>query len=285
MNGWRRVPTADGSPTFVHPGHGEACHSDSGAWTEACQRYARACRLAERSRPGAVVRVLDVGTGLGLNIAAALAAVEGAEASLELVTMESDLEVVRAALEAFGDGSHPAAPSSDLPADLEVAWRPVRRALALALEAEPVLPAQGVPLGRLGRLRLLLGDARRTLDALPARPAFDAVFLDPFSPRVAPELWQPDFLARVARRMAPGSLLSTFSVSLAVRAGLVAAGLRVGPGPRVGRKAAGTLASPDGIVPPLDPRTRRRLERRVAALAGPSTSGPGAVRGGTPKTP
>ena len=54
--GWRVLRTDDESLTLVHPIHGQACHSRAGAWTEARERYAVACRLRERAcvsdRPG-----------------------------------------------------------------------------------------------------------------------------------------------------------------------------------------------------------------------------------------
>ena len=150
------------------------------------------------------------------------------------------------------------------------------RALASALEmsmscasdAGATAPAC-VALGD-GRLELHLGDARSVLPRLARDAAFDAVFLDPFSPRVEPELWQPAFLAEIARRMAPAALLSTYSSSASVRAALVAAGLRVGPGARVGTKAAGTVASPAGCVGELDRRTARRVLRRAIGLRPPT---------------
>ena len=125
------------------------------------------------------------------------------------------------------------------------------------------LPAAGLPLGRASRLRLILGDARASLPALPAGWRFDACFLDPFSPAVEPELWGAEFLAAVAARLAPRAWLSTYTASLAVRARLRAAGLRVGPGPAVGRKSQGTLASPDLDPGSLDARTERKLARRL----------------------
>ena len=71
---WIETPTADGSWTLVHAGLGEGCHSLAGAWQQATQRYAAPCRIAERARAAGVVRLLDIGTGLGLNLAAARAA-------------------------------------------------------------------------------------------------------------------------------------------------------------------------------------------------------------------
>jgi len=256
---WERIVTADGSPTLVHPGHGEACHSRSGAWLEARERYARACRLRERAleRRPARLRLLDVGTGLGFNVAAALEALAGTGVELAVTTLELERAVLARALE----------PGLLEPlSELERWHAPVRAALHEALSTGLPAPFRVQAGSAGGRLELRLGDARATLPRLPASAVFDAVFLDGFSPRVAPELWEAPFLAEIARRMAPGSWLSTFTVSLRVRARLAAAGLRVGPGGRVGDKAAGTLASPDRPVPPFPARLQRRLARRAQAL-------------------
>ena len=257
--GFEPVLTEDGSWTLAHPEHGEACHSLHGAWEEALLRYARPCRLAElaasrreaRASSGAPVRLLDVGTGLGLNLAAALA--ECGDVPLEVVTLESDPRVVRAGLEL------PCGPADAAPFQLAC-----RQSLAAALAA----PGRAVPLGA-GRVRLLLGDGCATLAELPARPQFDAVFLDPFSPARGRGLWEREFLSLVAARMQPAALLSTYTSSLTVRVELARAGLAVGRGPRVGTKGSGTLASlPRGsggeALPALDPRTQRRLDARVA---------------------
>ncbi|MCY2960159.1 MAG: MnmC family methyltransferase [Planctomycetota bacterium] len=255
---WTERLTADGSSTLAHADHGETFHSMSGAWTQARERYARECRLRERALELApsgtrALRLLDVGTGLGFNLAAALEALADTGVALEATSLERDRDLLVHAR---------AAPRE--PADLERWHAPVRLALGSALASHG---AESVPLAN-GRLRLRLGDARASLAGLPEGLLFDAVFLDPFSPRVEPELWSRDFLAAVARRMAPGSRLSTYSAATEVRAGLLAAGLRVGRGARVGEKREGTLASPDLELPSLDPRVLRRLGARVGASGG-----------------
>lgn len=252
--GWARVVTGDGSLTLAHPLHGQTCHSRAGAWTEARERYAAACRIRERALELAADRrsqmcVLDIGTGLGLNIAAALEALAGTGVALDVTTLEIDAGVIEATL-ALGP--------SEIPG-LEAVHSGVRSALSLALRSGS---GERVALGA-GPLRLFLGDGRVTIRALERAPLFDAVFLDPFSPGVDAPLWEPEFLSEVAVRMAPESLLSTYTVSLGVRAALRSAGLRVGVGPRVGTKAQGTLASPDRELAPLDARTERRLAGRA----------------------
>jgi tRNA U34 5-methylaminomethyl-2-thiouridine-forming methyltransferase MnmC len=263
---WGVVLTADGSYTLAHPRHGETCHSRAGAWQEARERFARECGVRERAleiaacdggaRERGVLRLLDIGTGLGLNIAAALEAVDGTGIALDVVTLEHDASVISSTLELEAIATR--APA------LEPFHALVRRALASACASAASDPAP-VPLGA-GCLRLFLADAREVLPRLRLDVAFDAVFLDPFSPRVEPELWQAAFLREIARRMAPAAILSTYSSALTVRAALVAAGLRVGPGARVGTKAAGTIASPAGLVGALDPRTVRRVGRRAEGM-------------------
>ncbi len=276
---WRPLQTADRSWTLLHPVHGEACHSRAGAWQESLERYALACGLA-CAVPGSTLRLLDVGTGLGLNLAAALHVLAPRGVGLEAVGLERDPEVLRAALEL---GARPGVDAGPWGAPHACA----RAALGLAL-ADPARAAgEGVPWGpgdrgghrghpghrgtggrAPGRLRLLLGDARTTLAALDPAERFDAVFLDPFSPAREPELWGADFLGELARRMAPGSLLSTYSAAWRVRLALARAGLRVGRGQRVGAKAEGTLASPDRALEPLPARLQRRLARTRPAPCG-----------------
>ena len=247
--------TADGSWSFLHAVHGEGFHAKEGAWTQALLRYARECRVRERgfelAQAGAgVFRLLDVGTGLGLNLAAALHELRGSGLVLEADSFELDAGVPRAACALpaeRGEGAECVAL--------------VRAALSSALDgAVSGAAPRTIDAGPL-RLRLHLGDARVAVAGLPRTPAFDAVFLDPFSPGVEGDLWEPAFCAELAARMAPQARLSTYAAGTAVRAALHQAGLRVGLGARVGAKREGTLASPAAELPPLSPKQARRLER------------------------
>jgi len=261
---WKALETEDGSWTLLDSSLGQACHAREGAWTEARERYAGPTRLRERALAEdapACLRLLDVGTGLGWNLAAALEAVHGTDCALEVVTLERDPSVIEASLDLHA--RQPLAAAADF-------QRPVAEALAASLEDHAAARMQGVALPGGGRLYLWLGDGRETLAectwpaAWPSDcPGFDAVFLDPFSPGVDPPLWEAGFLGRMAMLMAPGSLLSTYTASARVRARLMAAGLIVGRGPRVGGKAEGTLASPDLALPTLEPKRLAQLARRA----------------------
>src|SRR5882672_524352 len=168
---WKGVRTADGSWTLAHPEHGATCHSLAGAWQQARERYARPCRLRELAQSQPAVDLLDIGTGLGLNLAAALEALSGTNAGLHAVTLERDPDVLRAAIEL-----------AEWPGDVEAHYAPVRAALArcLASRASPAC----ADLGTRGSLTLLAGDARVELRSWSAGARFDAVFLDPFAPSV-----------------------------------------------------------------------------------------------------
>ena len=254
---WLPVRTADGSFTLRGPHHGEACHSLDGAFREARERYVEACSVPRLLRERELVRVLDVGTGPGWNVAALLrASCEASGAALEVLTLELDEECFDAGevcveLDESGGGEWLAA---------------ARRALSASRDEGGARVAWRSPDVR-GGACLRIGDARSSLAALPSERVFDVVFLDAFSPRTEPELWQPDFLAELGRRMAPTSWLSTYTASLSVRAGLRAAGLAVGRGPRVGSKSAGTRAGRGIALEPFDDRTERKLARRAERLA------------------
>jgi tRNA U34 5-methylaminomethyl-2-thiouridine-forming methyltransferase MnmC len=256
---WSLVETEDGSPTLFHGGVGQACHSRAGAWREARETYAGGAQLRERALEGGLsrCRLLDVATGLGWNLAAALEALDGTGCTLEAVALESDARVLRRAVAlARREPTVRVYPWWGLVADA------VERALEQPDSALPVALGDGG-----SSLRLVLGDGRVTLERLIAREpelAFDTVFLDPFSPSADPSLWEWGFLDRIASCMAPGSLLVTYCAASRVRLGLALAGLRVGRGPGTGKKAEGTLASPDAAVPPLPARAAANLARALA---------------------
>lgn len=83
-------------------------------------------------------------------------------------------------------------------------------------------------------LTLVIGDARAHVPDWPEEA--DAWFLDGFAPACNPEMWTPDLMAAVARRISPGGTFATYSAAGAVRRSLQAAGLVVEKRPGFGRK-------------------------------------------------
>ena len=71
---------------------------------------------------------------------------------------------------------------------------------------------------------------------------FDAVFLDPFSPKKCPELWTERFFKDIRKLMKQNSVLTTYSCAKITRNNLVNAGFNVKDGPSIGRRAPSTIA-------------------------------------------
>lgn len=273
MGSWASVRTADGSWTLAHPRHAQTCHSRSGAWLQARERYALPCALAERE--GGAVCLLDVGTGLGLNLAAALWALESAKGAVRFTALSVEIDPLVLECAARLEG---------WPEPVERFHARVRPLLSQAARAG----SARLELEHGGSMGVVLADARDWIHSLPRAPTFDAVFLDPFSPSVESGLWEGAFLAALAARMRAGALLSTYSSSFRVRLGLARAGLCIGRGPRVGTKSSGTLAGKPPLVrplPELEVRTARRLARAISGgVRGPSNAEIGRM-GGVPGGP
>ena len=206
--------------------------------------------------------MLDIGTGLGWNLAATLEARDALRLrplpKLELVTLETSRSVLEASFEL-----QRAIPQGE-------SLGTIHSALRRSLESEGPGPVSVVP----GvELRLYLGDARASVLELAESPGFDAFYLDPFSPRREPGLWTEAFLSRLARIAAPGARLATYCAATHVRVALALAGWEVGPAPRVGSKAEGTLGARGVPLAPFEARIARRIARRVAEARAEAQAG------------
>lgn len=219
---WQPQITADGSVTFFSPEFTETFHSSSGARQEAEQKFVMPSGLRAIAQQQDQLTILDVCYGLGYNSAAALEMVGAVNplCRVELLALELDESVPLAALGFLSSYS------SLVQEHLTM--------LANHLEVNtPQLQA-----------RLILGDARHTLQKIPVDWQADVIFLDPFSPPKCPQLWTVEFIALLARYLKPQGKLVTYSCAGAVRQALVMAGLNIASTPNVGRKSPGTIASP-----------------------------------------
>lgn len=219
------LTTLDGSLTLQSDLYGETYRSRRGALTEARHVFLRAsgveALLGERGRAA----VLEVGFGTGLNFLVTASAALEAGADLDYVGVERDPLPADSLSELRYDEL--LAPST-LPAELR-GW----------LAGLGDRPAPGTHLFEAGgaRLRLVVGEAREAVPTLP-RDAFDAVYLDPFSPRANPDAWDGELLAACFDALRPGGRLVSYSVSGDVRRRLAAAGALVSkaPGPPGGKR-------------------------------------------------
>lgn len=234
------VATADGSPTLYHPGFRQHFHSLAGAATESFRKFTEPAALAERLKRGPV-RLLDVGFGLGANAAAAVRCAQESRGELEILTLELDPRVLEASAKLYAAGS-------------------VEARLIGALRRDGYYAENGI------RVTLLTGDARRSVRQLDG--PFDVIFQDGFSPDCNPELWSYDFVRELARRLAPGGVLTSYCSAFPFRGALLRSGLQVGESVPFGRKRGGTVAAFDpALLPvPLPEKERGIICRSTAGV-------------------
>ena len=207
-------PTDDGFDTLFSPVYGQTYHSRHGALVEARHVFLEGSSVADRLAQGLPTQVLEVGFGTGLNFLLTAHRAAAANVALRYVALEKEV-LPAAVLARLNHGSRLGATALR---DALLAWR---RTLP------DVVPLGRYPLALSERcaLDLVVGDATR-ID-LPDL-AYDAVYLDAFSPDVNPELWTPSFLARLFAVMREGGTLATYSARGVVRRSLESVGFRTG---------------------------------------------------------
>ena len=104
-------------------------------------------------------------------------------------------------------------------------------------------------------------DARQTVQKLEDN-TYDAIFLDPFSQNMAPELFSLDFFKEFRRVIKDDGIVATYTSAAPIRAAFIEAGFFIGLGPIFGRKQGGTLASPNPLM--LDIALPKNDEIRIA---------------------
>ncbi len=235
--------TADGSFTFFSTEFGEAFHSDYGAHQEAQLKFVEPTQLKKKAQQP-TLRLLDICYGLGYNTAAALATIWAVNPScyVEVVGLEFNLVPIEAAI-----ARH-----------LLHSWHQPIPQILTTLATEHQVQTDCF------KATLLIGDARTTI-RLVQKSGFqaDAIFLDPFSPPSCPQLWTVEFLEQVAKCLSSNGRLATYSCAAAVRTALMAAGLKIGSTPPVGRRSPGTVAS-WSTVPLLSQQEQEHLLTRAA---------------------
>ena len=194
----KKIKTEDGTFTLRSEEYDECYSSKSGALEEAQKKYVIPCNIKEGDL------VLDIGFGLGYNVAAAI------EKGARVISLEKDSRLLNEI--------------QDL--NLPIKSYDLVKKIAKGEESE--------------KLKIILGDARETIKELNMK--FDAVFLDPFSPPKNPELWTEEFFKEIKKRMKKTAILATYSCARKVRENLINVGFIVKDGPIIGRRSPSTLA-------------------------------------------
>ncbi|GAB6065104.1 tRNA (5-methylaminomethyl-2-thiouridine)(34)-methyltransferase MnmD [Aquifex pyrophilus] len=225
------APTADGSYTLIHNKYGEPYHSQTaGAIREAYWKFVKPSRILEKAKKKEVIKILDIGFGLGYNLAVALKHLWDINPSLKVEIISFEKELIK---------------------DIPILPEPYREIHKRIISAVPEHEDERL------KIKVYIGDARKEIKKVEFNA--DAVFHDAFSPYKNPELWTCDFLKLIKERIDEKGYWVSYSSSLSVRKSLILLGFKVGSSKEVGRKRKGTVASLKAPVPPMEEEELRKL--------------------------
>lgn len=224
------ILTADGTETFLNEDLGESYHSQTGALEEAFKKFAEPAKIKERVKQSQL-KILDICSGLFYNSAAALdlAGETKENQGIEIFALEKDWRIIEKVEEV-----NPPFVSYSF-------FKKFVKEIKKTKKKEEQTFNFFCPKKK-ARIYLLIGDARQRIRELK-RDYFEIIFLDPFSPRTAPEMWEVSFFREMYRVLKEQGLLLTYSCARLVRENMKKAGFFYIDGPRVSRRGPGTLGS------------------------------------------
>ncbi|MDO5849560.1 MAG: MnmC family methyltransferase [Methanobrevibacter sp.] len=223
----------------------ETLHTSTGAISESFEKFVKPLKLDYDND----IAILDICAGLGYNSSAAIANfIENDGKSLKIDMVEISKPTLACGL---------LAPSPIEAHDI------TRKAIEKQLIKEDYasLELEDCDIPENIEINVFIDDARQTIQDLED-DSYDAIFLDPFSQNMAPELFSLEFFNEFKRVIKENGIVCTYTSSAPVRAGLIEAGFHIGKGPVFGRKQGGTLASPN--VEMLDYSLPKNDEIRIA---------------------
>ena len=216
----KKILTADNTETYLNEEVGESYHSQTGAVEEAFKKYAIPCKIKELAKKGKI-RILDICSGIMYNSSSAIDAAweENPNCQIEISALENDFEIIKKIKEI-----NPPIKSYKLIQEMKI-------------EDKKELKYENHNL----KITILVGDARECIKKLKDN-YFDAVFMDPFSPKTSPEMWSTDFFKEIHRVIKDKRILATYTCARLARDNIKAAGFMYEDGPIVGRRGPGTIA-------------------------------------------
>ena len=224
----------------------ETLHTSTGAISESFEKFIKPMKFDYDND----IAILDICAGLGYNSSAAIADFlkNGSKSNLQI-----DMVEISKATFACGLLVPSPIPEHDI----------TKKAIEDELIAQDyaALSLEKVEIPENIKLNVFIEDARQTVQNLDD-DTYDAIFLDPFSQNMAPELFSIEFFKEFRRIIKDDGIVATYTSSAPVREGFIEAGFYIGLGPIFGRKQGGTLASPNPEM--LDWSLPRNDEIRIA---------------------
>ncbi len=204
MSDFKEVLTKDGSISLRSFSYQENFHSLEGALKETEVKFINPSYLKRFKKKS--LNVLDICFGLGYNSASLFTHLLKQNSFLNLYALEIDKKPLEYSL---GNKS------------FQKLWDPnilkILKSLSQNCEYSDLF----------FNCKILWGDARQTINNIPANIKFDLIYLDGFSPQKCPQIWSIEFLEKVAQRLNTHGYLITYSSSAAIRKTLRNFGLHI----------------------------------------------------------
>lgn len=217
----KKIDTKDGSESFFNDLVGEGYHSNTGAIEESMEKFVKPALIKDG------FCVLDICFGIGYNTLCAL----HEHSKLSIVGIENDIKIISEIKNVKV--------KEELSKDYELV-KSVSKQIEEKSKTKRNNQLEAESSDNKGnKLKLILGDARQ--DVRKYSDKFDAVFLDPFSPKKCPEMWTKEFFLDIHNSMKSRGILTTYSCAKIVRDNLKLAGFTVQDGPCVGRRSPSTI--------------------------------------------
>ncbi|WP_409200817.1 MnmC family methyltransferase [Methanobrevibacter sp. DSM 116169] len=206
----------------------ETLHTKTGAISESFEKFIKPLKLDYSND----IAILDICGGLGYNSSAAIANFqENSNKNLKIDLIEISKSTLACGL--------------FTPSPIEahnITKKTIENELInqnyLTLNLEPTKIPENID------FNIFTDDARKTVQNLKDT-TYDAIFLDPFSQNMSPELFSTDFFKHLRRIIKDNGIVATYTSSAPVRNAFIEANFHIGQGPIFGRKQGGTIASPN----------------------------------------
>ena len=223
----------------------ETLHTSTGAISESFEKFIKPMKFNYDKD----IAVLDICAGLGYNSSAAIS--DFIKHSTKNLTI--DMVEISAATLACGLLVPSPIPEHD------ITKKAIEDELLRTDYATLSLETTEIPKNI--NINVFIEDARQTVQKLDDN-TYDAIFLDPFSQNMAPELFSLDFFEEFRRIIKDDGIVATYTSSAPVREAFIEAGFYIGLGPIFGRMQGGSLASPNPKM--LDYSLPKNDEIRIA---------------------
>lgn len=223
----------------------ETLHTSTGAISESFEKFIKPMKFDYDKD----IAILDICAGLGYNSSAAIADfIKNSNKNLQIDMVEISKATLACGLLV----------PSPIP-EHDITKKAIEDELIKQDYATLSLETTEIPENI--SINVFIEDARQTVQKLEDN-TYDAIFLDPFSQNMAPELFSVEFFKEFRRVIKEDGIVATYTSSAPVRAGFIESDFYIGLGPIFGRKQGGTLASPNPLM--LENSLPKNDEIRIA---------------------